>query len=366
MNNVRQLQTATLLQNGKVLLVGGADSVGSLNTVELYDPATGMSSAAPNLSVARQYHTATLLQNCKVLVTGGQDSFFNSIAITEIYDPTSNAWSISGGTPATGDLNIARYSHTATLLPDGTVLVTGGIGITGVSSSSTEIYNPITNIWTTSTASNAKRAYHTATLLQNGTVLVAGGLDENFATLNTTEIYSGGVWTISTSLATGNLNTGRSGHIAISLNDGRIIAVGGLDSVGNVLDSIEIYNGTTWTISTSLATGSLNNARQFHTATLLPNGTILVAGGAGNPNAAAVSELYSPTSGTWSIASGSLNVARYNHSATLLPNGQVLITGGFDNGAGAVSQNVEVYDPTVGTWNSTAGNLNTARTSDAN
>src|SRR5437879_2154906 len=107
------------------------------------------------------------------------------------------------------------------------------------------------------------------------------------------------------------------------------------------------------------ATGSLNTARDFHTATLLPNGKVLVAGGVDSSFQASVSaELYDPASGTWAAA-GSLNTARYQHTATLLPNGKILIAGGLDNSSHA-SASAELYDPASGTW-AAAGSLNTAR-----
>src|SRR4051812_39514257 len=105
-------------------------------------------------------------------------------------------------------------------------------------------------------------------------------------------------------------------------------------------------------------TGSLNTARDSHTATLLPNGMVLVAGGFGPVRASA--ELYDPASGTW-MPTGSLNTARAQHTATLLPNGMVLVAGGFDSNVN-VSASAELYDPASGTWTPT-GNLNMARTS---
>jgi len=107
-------------------------------------------------------------------------------------------------------------------------------------------------------------------------------------------------------------------------------------------------------------TGRPNTARYNHTATLLPNGMALVAGGFDNNNAASASaELYDPASRTWT-ATGSLNSARALHTATLLQNGMVLVAGGFDNNGQGVLASAELYDSASGTWTAT-GSLNTAR-----
>src|SRR5215831_11251393 len=116
LNSARFLHTATLLQNGMVLVTGGAPSARS----ELYDPASGTSTGTGSLNSARYLHTATLLPNGMVLVAGGYDSNFNPSASAELYDQASGTWTV------TGSLNTARGSHTATLIENGRVLVAGG------------------------------------------------------------------------------------------------------------------------------------------------------------------------------------------------------------------------------------------------
>ena len=123
-----------------------------------------------SLNTARSGHTATLLQNGMVLVAGGTDSDFNRSASAELYDPASRTWT------ATGSLNTARYMHTATLLQNGMVLVAGGFDSNSNASASAELYDPASGTWTATGSLNTARAFHTATLLQNGMVLVAGGL----------------------------------------------------------------------------------------------------------------------------------------------------------------------------------------------
>src|SRR6266550_2999128 len=168
----------------------------------------------------------------------------------------------------TGSLNIARESHTATLLPNGKVLVAGGRTGAGVLSSA-ELYDPASGTWSATGSLNTARRFHTATLLPNGKVLVAGG-----AILPSEELYdpASGAWS-----PTGSLITGRCRHTATLLPNGKVLVAGGQGTGGVILSSAEVYDPASGTWS---ATGSLNTARWFHTATLLPNGKMLVAGGA--------------------------------------------------------------------------------------
>jgi N-acetylneuraminic acid mutarotase len=135
--------------------------------------------ATGSLGTARYYHTATLLPDGKVLVAGGstsRDDDFSSSGITnsvERYAPSVGTW-----TPA-APMNIARSLHTATLLPNGLVLVTGGITTVG-STKTAELYDPSVNTWTLIASMTTNRVLHSATLLPNGKVLVAGGFSGEF------------------------------------------------------------------------------------------------------------------------------------------------------------------------------------------
>jgi N-acetylneuraminic acid mutarotase len=155
--------------------------------------------------------------------------------------------------------------------------------------------------------------------------------------------------------AAGSLTTARDGHTATLLPSGQVLVAGGADTGGNALASAERYDPATNTWS---AAASLTTARKYHTATRLPSGQVLVAGGRGNTGLLASAERYDPATNTWSAA-GSLTTARYGHTATLLPSGQVLVAGG-DNYSSGYLASAELYDPATNTW-SAAGSLTTGR-----
>ena len=277
-----------------------------------------------SLTTPRFGHTATLLSNGKVLVvrrSGGGDYLTSS----EIYDPATGVWT------TTGSLNTSRINHTTTLLPDGKVLVAGGLNnyVTVIPLSSVELYDPSTGIWTVTNSLNLARNGHTATLLPNGQILVAGGANIN--TLTSAELYNpgNGTWTTISSM-----NTPRGKHTATLLPGGNVLIAGGNNPTPTTavpLSSAEIYDpvSNAWTI-----TNSLNTARFDHRAALLPNGQVLIAGGATTywpSNDLSSTELYdpsiNPTTGNW-INTGVTNLAPSDSTATLLPNGQVLVAGG--------------------------------------
>ena len=325
LNTARHNHTATLLANGKVLVAGGMpDRLGPftyLNTAELYDPATGTWSYTGNLNTGRSSHTATLLASGQVLVTGGEvgnDQFTNS---AELYDPATGTWSV------TGNLNLLGADNTATLLANGKVLAAGGCcDLDGVKRA--EIYDPATGTWSITGNLNTGRFAHTATLLPSGKVLVVGSGFTSTGFLNSAELYdpATGTWS-----SAGNLNTVRALHTATLLANGQVLVAGGVNDIGkpnNILNSAELYDPATGTWS---VTGNLNAPREIHTATLLPNGQVLVAGGCCGP-ARNSAELYDPTTGIWGSAAKLIDTAHADHTATLLPKGKALVVGTSGSG----------------------------------
>jgi large repetitive protein len=335
--------SATLLPNGTVLIVGGYNGVVRLASSELYNPLTGGWTASGALATGRTTQTATLLSNGNVLVTGGHVSSSGSTATCELYDPAAGTWT------QTGAMATARGNHTATLLLSGKVLVAGGFNRNTASAvSTTELYDPATGTWASTGPLATARDTHTATLLLDGKVLVTGGAPDSqgYSSLSSAEMYDpdAGTWT-----AIGAMSSARQAHAATLLPDGRVLISGGAN-VGYFTSSAEIYDpaASAWT-----ATGTMGVARGIHTATLLPNGTVLTAGGNHNtisaPTIVALSsaEIYDPATGTWT-ATGSLNAARSTHTATLLPSGQVLVATGFYVNFNVWPSSAELYDSAAG------------------
>jgi|GEM_PF-5463085 len=297
-----------------------------------YAADTGVWAATGAMSQARAKHTATLLPNGKVLVAGGSDAN-NALSSVELYDPGTGTWA------NTGPMGYARRGHTATLLPS-QVLVAGGND-----TSSAELYSPATGIWSTTSAPSQVRYNSTATLLSNGTVLVVGGRDVQNTLLANAELYdpASKTWT-----TTGSMTQGCESRTATLLRNGKVLATGG--NCWNSGNGAEVYDPVTGTWDT---VGSMAQARKSHTATLLSNSQVLVVGGD------ASTELYEPATETWSNTTP-LSQARYNHTATLLPNGKVLITGGLRPADGSAIPDAEIYNPVSSTWAS-AGSSGQAR-----
>jgi N-acetylneuraminic acid mutarotase len=332
---VRWVHTATLLPNGKVLVAGGVDNNGHvLATAEIYDPASGTWTPTASLATARNGHTATLLPNGKVLVVGGNNEnniFFTS---TELYDPASGTWS------AAGSLNQSRSGHTATLLGSGKVLVAGGLRNSGQVATA-ELFDPASGpngTWTATGNLNTARSGHTATLLSSGKVLVVGGLDSTPRPTASAELFDpagglNGSWT-----ATADFPSTVRGHTATLLPNGKVLVAFGSDKNDFALSSAQLFDPTGGTNGSWAATGSLSPARTAARATLLTNGRVLVEGGTSDSGVDAA--LYDPAQGTW-VVTGSLKTGRAQHTATLLSDGRVLVAGGYNGGA---LNSAELYD----------------------
>jgi Putative zinc-finger/Galactose oxidase, central domain len=330
LNAARHSHSATLLTDGRVLIAGGAErDRGPLNSSEIYDPETGQFTPAGRLTAGRAGHTATLLHDGRVLLAGGG---WHGLASAELYDPAANTFR------AVGNLSVPRVSHQATLLPDGSVLITGGQRDNGNKLASAELYDPATQSFSPVGSMHTPRIDHTATLLNTGQVLIVGGGsrgDLGDAPVAGVELYDPAKKIF---VPAGALSIPRYKHAAALLPDGRVIVLGGtgVRLWEDRRASAEIYDPVTGKFA---PTGSLNTARYKirDAVLLLPNGKILVAGGG------ARLELFDPATGIFSAVSGGVGAARQYATATLLPDGEVLIVGGYLNGLPNLTADVSAW-----------------------
>ncbi|RLB65615.1 MAG: hypothetical protein DRI90_01520 [Deltaproteobacteria bacterium] len=453
MTSKRLSPTATMLRNGQLLISGGVATAGPNNelapataTAELYDPVTGTFTATDSMTEGRTLHSATRLQDGTVLIAGGTtgaSGYFDDLPVTataELYDPQSGTFAL------VGELAEARGWHGAVLLPNGQVLIVGGIGEPAPmqfpfgAPTEAELYDPATEqfspagsmlvgrlnplavllpeqgavlIATGLTAAGGFPSYVSASelydlgtgtfsptgevlkprygsavsLLPEGSVLVAGGMGEtNTGTGVSTEVYTPDEGTFATAselpeaqvgptltwLPEGRLlafdglsaalysppvaipvepevepmDHARFGHTATLLPTGNVLVVGGADE-----PYAEIYEPATQQFRTLPASDSL--VRRYHTATRLPGGKVLLAGGqTGDEQSAALASalLFDPTDETIAPAAN-LSGPRGGHTATLLPDGRVLVVGGRSaGGTGDVLETAEVYDAKDNSW----------------
>lgn len=256
-------------------------------------------------------------------------------------------------------MTASRAGHTATLLPNGKVLIAGGFVGNGSGLSSAEVFDPATNAFTAIENMTVARASHTATLLRDGKVLIAGGY--NGAYLDSAELYDPSTGKF---IPAGKLVTPRSGQVATLLNNGQVLLAGGVGTGWTFLADAELYDPNTQTFT---ATGGMTTARESHTATLLRDGSVLIAGGHKGRRSAitiyASTEIYNPAGGTFTAA-GNLTVKRHKHDAALLADGRVLIVGGSDERDGrdgSAYRNAEIFNPASGTFTSVKSNMNAPR-----
>src|ERR1035437_6563990 len=280
-----------------------------------------------SMNTTRTAHSATLLPNGQVLVAGGESSA-GGLTSAELYNPVTGKWTF------TGSMATRRYAHTAVLLPSGEVLVAGGIvsiSIQGVISctATAELYNPSTGRWTTTGSMNYARSTR-ATLLPSGQVLMAGG-----AQSHTAELYSNGSWTLTSTMKFSH----PGGRATLETNGDVLVFAGHLASYAG-----EFYAPSTgtWTATRNIGVNPPNGP-----LTLLRTGKVLLAGGESGYGTDALCRLYDSPTNSW-LLTGSMNQARAVHTATLLQNGQVLAAGGevkTTNGTFSVLASAELYTP---------------------
>jgi large repetitive protein len=315
-----------------VLIAGGEDSpYPSPNpsglpvtwaSAELYDPATGTFSTTGSMTEPRELHTATLLPDGRVLIAGGRrygterGSVSTTLASAELYDP------VTGTFTPTGDMIEAQTSHTATLLNNGKVLINGGFG--------TELYDPASGTFSMVDIESA--AGSRTVPLFDGKILIVGGWYKSTALLyDPTTNTADSLGTLARPLPV-------EGHTATLLPTGKVLIAGGdaMDKPNydeSPMAHAELYDPDTRTFQT---TSSLLFPIESHRAVRLPTGQVLIVGGFG---CLLCAELFDPYTETFRLTRGSLTAERYYSTATLLNDGRVLITGGYRTAA------AELYIP---------------------
>jgi hypothetical protein len=314
MTTPRSAHQAVLLNSGKLLVTGGYNNtVGWLDTTEVYEPGSGTWTASGRMKEMRiQGYSLTVLPSGKVLAIGGQpgSAYLRS---TEIFDPATNTWT------AAAPMTFERAYHSATVLPSGKVLVIGGNG-DPAAGLIPEVYDPSANTWKPQeNFSASQHFYHHALLLSPDTVLVLGGS-------GTPELYhpATDTWTAASGVPAGNWT-----HIWL-LSSNQVLLKGG--------KTMAFYNPA---LSTGAAAEPFIHARTYDTVTRLSSGKLMVTGG--NTSISRITELYDPAAQTVSVTL-SLPEGRYSHTATLLPSGQVLVAGGYSNPTGVISQSL-LFNP---------------------
>jgi Kelch motif/Galactose oxidase, central domain len=301
----------------------------------------GSVSAGALMLEPRSGHSATLLPDGRVLIAGGMRRNRDFYKSAELFDPATGKFQL------TGEMNEGRVGQIAVLLPSGKVLIAGGwVGHGGTSSA--ELYDPATGKFSVISSMKSRRGRPSATLLQNGDVLIAGGEENDNESLASAEIFH--VKSLSFQTAS-SMHHARVAHTATLLNDGRVLVVGGY--AGSASASAEIYDPKTGSFK---ETGNLATARCKQTAGRLPDGRVLIAGGSasrgwnGNLRSA---EIYDTKTGKFTPAA-SLNDSRFKlpDEAVPLASGKLLVAGG--------SKTAEIFDPVGGKFVVAEGQMNDA------
>jgi hypothetical protein len=321
----RVWHTATLLADGRVLITGGGSA-----TAEIYDPSSGRFTPTGSMHSARDKHSATLFRDGSVLIVGGEGLY-----TAEIYHPETGTFSLAGS------LLEDQFGHTATLLADGRVLVAGGERSASPwpTSARAELYDPVAGTFSfaASYASNGGLyavggpVWPTATTLSDGRVLIAGQ--------DPAELYDPATASFIPTGAAFNADW----HAATLLRDGNVLITGGSDDMScGGSSAARLYDASSNRFD---AIGDMAVARDIHTSTLLLDGRVLIAGGGDGWCSSplhATAELYVPASRSF-ISTATMTTARSGHTATLLRDGRVLMAGGQAAWPGTALKTAELY-----------------------
>lgn len=310
----RATHSATPLADGTVLIAGGYDGDCRIAETELFDPALGKTVLGPRLTVPRCSHSATILPDGRVLIAGGW-SGPNVVASTEIYDPRTRTF--APGAP----MHDSRAAHIAVTLADGRILVAGGSDGSGMRASA-EMYDPSTSTWSLTGPLGISRVAAVGVRLADGRVLIAGGSPRQGEVVATAELFDPVRGTFT---ATGDMTIARHKHAATLLPDGNVLVVGGSDARDGrgQYSATEIYDARAQTFAVTTAM-SAPRFKIPDALAALPGGEVLVAGGAFR------AEVFNPTTRTFRTVDGTFGASRAFSTATVLRDGSVLVAGGYD------------------------------------
>jgi hypothetical protein len=323
MSDLRAQATATLLADGRVLVIGGYRGNGANDTADLYDPSTGSFIATGKLAQGRYWHTATLLADGSVVAIGGTGSGRSPVISAERWNPTTGSFAVAAELPS------ARTLHAASLLADGRVLVVGGLmPDAALDTGPALLFDPTTATFASAGSLRHPRAWHAVVRLPDDRVLVVGGPGE-------AELWNG---TTSSFSPAGMLETPRWWATATVLADGKVLIVGGFEGEAFDAQARPVAIAELWDPATGSfrQAGTLHDARAIHAAVLLPDGRrVVVIGGASEvglngPLPTTSVELWDESTMTFKVLAP-LQVARSGPSAALLAGGQVLVVGGADS-----------------------------------
>lgn len=336
MSAPRAGHTATALSDGRVLVAGGfTGDEGAPRGAELYDARSGRFLPLPRMHEVRHSHTATPLPDGRVLLVGGYTARSTVSASAELFDPRTRTFG------RTGSLGIARGGHVAVALPGGKVLVAGGIGTGWSFLASAEIYDPATGTFSPTGAMTVARESHVAVRLRDGRVLVVGGHRGRRADIvlyASAEMYDPATGAFRHAA---DMRVRRHKHDAVLLRDGRVLVTGGSDERDGdgAYTSTELFDARAGRFA---AGPPMRRARYKHagSSVLLPDGRVLVAGGAER------AETYDPADGSFTLVGGDVRLSGQFSAAAPLGAGRVLVTGGYGEGRGPQASSW-LYRPVV-------------------
>jgi len=342
MTDARGEHTATLLGNAEVMVAGGTAGLASLASAELYNPTSRSFTVTGSMANARTGAAAILLGDGRALVTGGGNAS-GVLKSAELYDSATGKFQ-----PTANDMPEPHFLHSIAQLPGGDVLVAGGFAGDGIffflnAQAAATTFDPSTNSFTAAAPLNLSRAIIAAAVLKDGRVFIPGGVNFQGEALADAELYPndaspGGRFAAPPVAISGGMHSERVDHRAITLGDGQILITGGINGVGAIANSAELYDPVSAHLT--LTQTSMTIGRSGQTMTLLNSGKVLVAGGGTD-----TAEIYDPTTGSFTATAGKMSVARLHHTAALLKDGTVLIAGGVSSETTPALQSAELYDP---------------------